>query len=222
MLPYPLSPSEACGLYWFIVSLSLIDFSKLLSFYRNVFDTILPYHYRTILTKLSIRYPTLTWIYAAEPRVVRFTLKMVTLMKKQLTRWYTFDLETESTYYGQSASYRAKPVNVDDRPEDIGRVRGVWARCSQRWPTLLFKTYDTGVDRYYPDASSNFSPLVNCNIYSWADIAEVRYSFEVGMLWWFPPKDVRKQQQRCSYSYTYLYYYRMLVLVFISYVPGTK
>ena len=50
---------EAFGLLRFIVSLSFIALSSWN--YRNTFDTVLSFLYRTILSKFSIRYPTLIY-----------------------------------------------------------------------------------------------------------------------------------------------------------------
>ena len=44
--------------------------------------------------------------------------------KEQLTRRYAFDLDIESTH-GQPVSYRARPVNADDGPENLGWIRGL-------------------------------------------------------------------------------------------------
>ena len=53
----PCPPGRRSAFVGFIVSLSFIELSKL-------FDTILSYRYRTIISKLSIRYPTLTCMHA--------------------------------------------------------------------------------------------------------------------------------------------------------------
>ena len=61
LLLCPLSPREAFVFDRFIVSLSFIVLSLSLSNHRNTFDTILSFLYRTILSKVSTRYPTLVY-----------------------------------------------------------------------------------------------------------------------------------------------------------------
>ena len=60
LLLYPLSPREAFGFLSFYRIMIVYRFIVIeLSNYRNIFDTILSFLYRMILSKVSIRYPTL-------------------------------------------------------------------------------------------------------------------------------------------------------------------
>ena len=62
---------------------------------------------------------------AARSAICVFTLKIVnTLIKNNLTRRYTFDLDIDSAH-GKPASCRTRPMNVDGGLGDMRRIRGL-------------------------------------------------------------------------------------------------
>ena len=75
--------------------------------------------------------------WAKSPRIHSTSYAYTNIQKhstQQLTRRQAFNLDIEPTH-GQPASYRARPVTIDDGLEDI-----MWIRClgDERLPTAFY------------------------------------------------------------------------------------
>ena len=87
----PCLPGRRPAIYRFIVSLSFIVLSLSLSYYPNILDTILSFVYRTILSNVSIRYPTLVETQLAQHRAALcWALRRHARLRSALERTHFF------------------------------------------------------------------------------------------------------------------------------------